>query len=206
MSTNPDTHSFPGDPSLVTGQYYTLVTFSLYPFSRGHVHITGPKIDDTIDFDPGILSDAKGLDVKNHVWMYKKQLEIARRMEVFRGPAFDLPAFKPGSKAAAALRASSPVGTDEPDVEYTAEDDEALAQWVRGHANSTWHPIGTCKMAPRERNGVVDPALNVHGVQGLKVADLSIPPSNIGCNTCSVALGIAEKAADIFIKELGLRK
>lgn len=43
-------------------------------------------------------------------------------------------------------------------------------------------------MAPREGNsivkhGVVDERLNVHGVKGLKVADLSICPDNVGCNT-----------------------
>ena len=34
-------------------------------------------------------------------------------------------------------------------------------------------------MKPREREGVVDPRLNVYGVQGLKVADMSIAPSNV---------------------------
>lgn len=46
-------------------------------------------------------------------------------------------------------------------------------------------------MAPREGNsivkhGVVDERLNVHGVKGLKVCDLSICPDNVGCNTFSV--------------------
>jgi alcohol oxidase len=43
-------------------------------------------------------------------------------------------------------------------------------------------------MAPKEGNsivkhGVLDERLNVHGVKGLKVADLSICPDNVGCNT-----------------------
>jgi hypothetical protein len=48
-------------------------------------------------------------------------------------------------------------------------------------------------MAPREGNsivkhgGVVDERLNVHGVKGLKVCDLSICPDNVGCNTFSVS-------------------
>jgi alcohol oxidase len=46
----------------------------------------------------------------------------------------------------------------------------------------------TCSMAPKEGNsivkhGVVDERLNVHGVKNLKVADLSICPDNVGCNT-----------------------
>lgn len=46
-------------------------------------------------------------------------------------------------------------------------------------------------MAPKEGNsivkhGVLDERLNVHGVKNLKVADLSICPDNVGCNTFSV--------------------
>lgn len=65
--------------------------------------------------------------------------------------------------------------------------------------------MGTCKMAPFNKGGVVDPNLNVYGVTGLKVADLSVPPSNVGSNTCSVAMAIGEKAADTIIQELGLK-
>lgn len=49
-------------------------------------------------------------------------------------------------------------------------------------------------MAPREgssiapHGGVVDERLNVHGVKGLKVCDLSICPDNVGCNTFSVSI------------------
>ena len=46
-------------------------------------------------------------------------------------------------------------------------------------------------MAPKEGNsivkhGVLDERLNVHGVKGLKVSDLSICPDNVGCNTYSL--------------------
>lgn len=52
------------------------------------------------------------------------------------------------------------------------------------HVETTWHSLGTCSMAPREGNsivkhGVLDERLNVHGVKGLKVADLSICPDNL---------------------------
>jgi hypothetical protein len=48
-------------------------------------------------------------------------------------------------------------------------------------------------MAPKEGNsivkhGVLDERLNVHGVKHLKVADLSICPDNVGCNTFSVSI------------------
>jgi alcohol oxidase len=59
-------------------------------------------------------------------------------------------------------------------------------------------------MKPRKQGGVVDPRLNVYGVKGLKVADLSICPSNVGANTYSTALVIGEKAAVIIAEELGI--
>jgi len=60
-------------------------------------------------------------------------------------------------------------------------------------------------MKPRKRGGVVDPLLNVYGVQGLKIADLSICPSNVAANTFSTALVIGEKAAVIIAEDLGIQ-
>ena len=71
---------------------------------------------------------------------------------------------------------------DVKDLVYSKEDDAAIEQWLRENVNTTWHSLGTCKMAPREKDGVVDGSLNVHGVKGLKIADLSIPPENVGGN------------------------
>lgn len=74
------------------------------------------------------------------------------------------------------------------DLQYSKRDIEQVEEWVKRHVESTWHSLGTCSMAPREGNsivkhGVLDPRLNVHGVKGLKVADLSVCPDNVGCNT-----------------------
>ena len=62
-------------------------------------------------------------------------------------------------------------------------------------------------MAPKEGNSIVkhgalDPRLNVHGVKGLKCANLSICPDNVGCNTYSTALLIGEKAAMLIAVDL----
>ena len=74
------------------------------------------------------------------------------------------------------------------DLKYSKRDIEAVEEWVKRHVESTWHSLGTCSMAPKQGNsivkhGVLDERLNVHGVKGLKVADLSICPDNVGCNT-----------------------
>ncbi|MCJ1444887.1 MAG: Alternative oxidase, mitochondrial precursor [Stictis urceolatum] len=94
------------------------------------------------------------------------------------------------------------------ELEYTTDDIAAIEDWVKRHVETTWHSLGTCSMAPKEGNeivkhGVLDPRLNVHGVQGLKVADLSICPDNVGCNTYSTALLIGEKAAMLVAEDLG---
>ncbi|KAK3950533.1 GMC oxidoreductase-domain-containing protein [Pseudoneurospora amorphoporcata] len=94
------------------------------------------------------------------------------------------------------------------ELKYSEKDIKAVEDWVKRHVETTWHCLGTCSMAPREGNsivkhGVLDERLNVHGVKGLKVADLSICPDNVGCNTYSTALLIGEKAAVLVAEDLG---
>lgn len=94
-------------------------------------------------------------------------------------------------------------------IQYTEEDDKAIEKYIKEHVETTWHCLGTNSMAPKEGNknapegGVLDPRLNVHGVKGLKVADLSVCPDNVGCNTFSTALTIGEKAAVLIAEDLG---
>lgn len=114
------------------------------------------------------------------------------------------PPFAAESKAASVKLTDGPLPADVPDIEYSPEDEIVLAKWLRENVSTTWHSLGTCKMLPREQNGVVDANLGVYGVQGLKIADLSIAPRNVAANTNNTALAIGEKAAETFIRELGL--
>lgn len=50
----------------------------------------------------------------------------------------------------------------------------------------------------------VDSQLNVYGISGLKIADMSIPPLEVAANLYNTALMIGERASDIIIQELGL--
>ena len=144
------------------------------------------------------------MDIKKHVWAYKKQREILRRMKTYRGELpGGHPTFAPDSRAAN-VTASGDLPEDIQDIVYTAEDNKTIEDWLRNHVETTWHSMGTCKMGPHNEGGVVDSRLNVYGVEGLKVADLSIPPLNVAANTMNTAVAIAEKAADIFLEELGL--
>lgn len=196
--------SFLGDPTTVPpGQYVTTGNYTGYPYSRGHMHITGPEYGDPLDFDVGFLTDQYDIDLKKQVWAYKKQREIMRRTKMYRGElSLGHPAFLPNSPAACIETEAALSGVK--DIAYSADDDKAIEKWIRENLNTTWHSIGTAKMAPKEDFGVVDGSLNVYGTKGLKIADLSIPPENVGANTNNTALVVGEKAADIIIKELGL--
>lgn len=183
-----------------------MANWTAYPYSRGHIHVSGPDLTDPIDFDVGYLKDANEIDIKKHIWAYKTQREMFRRMGIFRGElASSHPKFPSGSKAQVVEKTDGPLALDDKRIQYTAEDDKAIEQHVRETVSTTWHSLGTCKMARREKKGVVDSTLSVYGTQGLKLADLSIVPENVGANTNNTAFLVGEKAADIFIHELGLK-
>jgi len=176
-------------------------------------------VTDPARFDNGYFNDAHDIDLKTLTWAYKQQREVLRRMPVVRGElAVGHPQFPAGSAAASVPFASSPPwpsscgsqmvrGGEEEQKErivYAAEDDAAIERHIRENVSTTWHALGTAKMAPREEGGVVDARLDVYGVRGLKVADMSVARENVGANTNNTALMIGEKAADIIVGELGL--
>lgn len=195
-------NSFLADPTLVEpGQYMTMGTYTAYPYSRGHIHITDK--DDLLtgyDFDAGFLNHPS--DIKKQLWAYKMSREIARRLPYYKGELeLGHPKFAEGSNAA--LHDGSFDGEIQ-NITYSKEDDAAIEDWIRGNMNTTWHSLGTCAMRPKDQGGVVDGSLNVYGTSGLKVADLSMVPENVGANTNNTALVVGEKAATIIGKELGI--
>ncbi|KAF6827996.1 alcohol dehydrogenase [Colletotrichum musicola] len=199
-------HGFLGDHAAVpVGQYTTGANYTAYPYSRGSIHITGPSVTDPVDFETGYFSDAHDIDLKKQVWAYKHLREVARRTAFYRGEvAGGHPAFAPESKAALVDEVAADAHKSVTDLEYSTEDDKAIEQFLRENVNTTWHSLGTAKMAPRDDLGVVDSSLSVYGVEGLKLVDLSIAPENVGANTNNTAFVVGEKAADIIAKELGI--
>jgi choline dehydrogenase-like flavoprotein len=84
------------------------------------------------------------------------------------------------------------------DLRGDGSDDEAIRAMVRQHADTGFHPVGTCRMGA-DTASVVDPQLRVRGVEGLRVVDASIMPTLVGGNTNAPSMMIGEKAADLIL-------
>ena len=75
---------------------------------------------------------------------------------------------------------------------------DALDDYIRTNGVTTYHPIGTCSMLPRDMGGVVDTRLIVYGTGNIRVVDSSIIPLHMSAHTMGTTYGVAEKAAEII--------
>ncbi|HRK24468.1 MAG TPA: GMC family oxidoreductase N-terminal domain-containing protein [Beijerinckiaceae bacterium] len=77
--------------------------------------------------------------------------------------------------------------------------DEEIRSVLRERVDTVYHPAGTCRMGTGT-DAVVTPDLKVVGMEGLRVADVSIMPTLISGNTNAPAVMIGEKAADLIAR------
>jgi len=192
-----------GDPSTTPARkYFSVGYFVEHPSSLGSIHIrSADDVNAPPEFETGFLRRADDLALLK--WGYKRTREFARRMACYRGEyAPSHPEFS--EESAAFCKDMLPVDVTAPDIQYSEEDEIAIENYTRKSVATAWHSLGTCSMKSREQGGVVNASLNVYGVEGLKVADLSIAPGNVAANTYSTTLAIAEKAATIIAADLGI--
>ncbi|CAN0653499.1 choline dehydrogenase [Nitratireductor aquimarinus] len=79
----------------------------------------------------------------------------------------------------------------------SVQSDDELDAFIRDHAESAYHPCGTCRMgAASDAMSVVDGECRVIGVEGLRVADSSIFPRITNGNLNGPSIMVGEKAAD----------
>ncbi len=87
----------------------------------------------------------------------------------------------------------------------SAQSDESIDDFIRDHAESAYHPCGTCKMGSRDDPmAVVDPETRVIGVENLRVADSSIFPRITNGNLNAPSILVGEKASDHILEKTAL--
>ncbi|MBL4599470.1 MAG: choline dehydrogenase [Rhizobiaceae bacterium] len=87
------------------------------------------------------------------------------------------------------------------------QSDSELDEHIRHHAESAYHPCGTCKMGRADdESAVVDPECRVIGVEGLRVVDSSIFPRITNGNLNGPSIMVGEKAADHILGKNPLPK
>ncbi|MDQ2779680.1 MAG: GMC family oxidoreductase N-terminal domain-containing protein, partial [Pseudomonadota bacterium] len=86
----------------------------------------------------------------------------------FRDPE-DLPRLVSGFKAMRRILqqpALADHGGRELQTSALAQTDAEIEHFIRNHADTIYHPVGSCRMGPDAADSVVDAELRVHGVQG----------------------------------------
>jgi len=163
----------PKGPRLIRQSGMTCYAHPMRPESRGHIHITSsdPRKAPAINFN--FLSSPIDADIT------VRAVRIAR--SIMYAPALksmQLTELAPGP---------------------ALQSDDEIIDWVKRSAETTYHPVGTCKMG-QDAMAVVDHELRVHGISGLRIADASIMPTLTSGNTNAPSIMIGEKAADMVLR------
>jgi choline dehydrogenase len=145
---------------------------ALRPASRGTIRLRSADPEAHPLIRANYLAEAADLDA------LLRGVEVARRIAA--APAF----------ASFRGRDLSPAEGD---------GNEALVRYIREHATTFFHPVGTCRMG-NDALAVVDERLCVRGVPGLRVIDASVMPTLVGGATHAATVAIAEMGADM-VKE-----
>lgn len=154
----------------VLGHGYSCHVCVLRPRSRGSLRLASADPAAAPLIDPAFLSDRDDLE------------RLVRGFRLMRGIL--------GQPALARH------GGREHPRSAGAQTDAEIEAFIRAHADTIYHPVGSCRMGPGPLD-VVDARLRVHGLEGLRIADASIMPAIVSGNTNAPTIMIGEKAADL---------
>lgn len=148
------------------------------PNSRGEIRLRSTNPIEYPAIDPKyFISDPEGLDLATMVAGVRINRNIMNQ-----SPIKDLVAYELS-----------------PSTE--CQSDKDIANYIRGHIMTLYHPAGTCRMGT-DPMAVTDPAtLKVHGLEGLHIADASVIPKMISGNLNASTIMIAERAAHFVLRE-----
>ncbi|CAG4905649.1 GMC family oxidoreductase [Paraburkholderia gardini] len=149
------------------GHGYSLHACVLRPHSRGSVTLAGSDARVAPAIDPRFLDDSRDLDLLVEGARISRRILDAPSLAIFGGHEL----YTHPGHSEAELRAT-----------------------IVEHADTIYHPVGTCRMGGDARS-VVDAQLRVRGVTGLRVVDASVMPALIGGNTNAPTVMIGERAA-----------
>jgi choline dehydrogenase len=151
----------------------TIITHQLRPESKGSIHITSaePTKPPAIRFN--FLGERIDRDCTLAAMRWVRRLVGAAPLAWLEAQEF-----APGPQV---------------------ESDERLVDFVTRNAETTYHPVGTCRMGS-DAAAVVDDNLRVRGISGLRVADASIMPTLTSGNTNAPSIMIGEKAARMVLE------
>jgi choline dehydrogenase len=151
----------------------TIITHQLRPESKGSVHISAPDPRKHPSIRFNFLAERTDRDC------VLACMRIVRRLVAAPALAWlGAEEFAPGPRV---------------------KSDEELLDFVTRNAETTYHPVGTCRMGS-DPLAVVDDQLRVHGIAGLRVADASIMPTLTSGNTNAPSIMIGEKAARMALQ------
>ena len=85
-------------------------------------------------------------------------------------------------------------------LEYDADLDQWV-DYVKQNFRANWHAVGTCSMMAKELGGVVDSEARVYGVEGLRVVDGSIPPTQVSSHVMTIFYAMALKISDAVLTD-----
>lgn len=154
-----------------TGHGYSCHVCLLRPKSRGSVRLASADPLAAPLIDPAFLAERD--DMERLIRGFKLMRNILSQPALARFGARELPA------------------------SAAAHSDAQIEEFIRNHADTIYHPVGSCRMGPGTMD-VVDAQLRVHGLQGLRVVDASVMPGLVGGNTNAPVIMMAEKAAALI--------
>ncbi|GKX33542.1 MAG: choline dehydrogenase [Rhizobiaceae bacterium MnEN-MB40S] len=182
----PDVHAFPvqgnsAEPALrdrydADGDLFSFGAGLMHSKSRGYLRLWSAEPDGLLEIQPNFLAEPDDLEAL--IVAVDTMMELSQTSalaELFGGYA----------------------------IPNRRMNRNETIEFIRNGCSTFFHCCGTCAMGSDEM-AVVDPRLNVRGLDGLSIADASVIPVIPTCNTHAPVTMIGERAASFILSEHGV--